>query len=308
VTIRKADKSDLELLHEMWEEFQAEVPEVEHYRETWAQALPDVERYIAQDVALLAEEDGDVVGFALARPENERVGYLSDVYVRPAFRRRGVARELLAAAVSALGSELLSLTVDVTNEEARTAYRRLGFRDESIQLIVEAERLTAAPKEPSRGTVYVQTDDEGAVEKAVTGFLRRPATAVSPPLNGWVAVNDDACDADSDLQGRLARELSYRLGVVLVLRLEESQVVRLLTLDEGRIVDEYLSVPEFWGPLPPGDVIAMGINPTVVSRLTGADAAALRAVARTADSPADLPPAPDLFAQLAAVLRVASGS
>ena len=226
--------------------------------------------------------------------------------MRPAYRRRGLARELLAAASAALGTELLSLTVSVTNDEARTVYRRLGFRDEAMNLIVESERLAAAPKEPSRGTVYVQTDDESAVEKAVNGFLRRPATAVSPPVNGWVAVNDDACDGDSDLQGRLARELSYRLGVVLVLRLEESQVVRLITLDEGRIVDEYLSVPEFWGPLPPGDVIALGINPTVVSRLTGADAASLRAVARTADSPADLPPAPELLAELAAVLRVAS--
>ncbi|HVN62802.1 MAG TPA: GNAT family N-acetyltransferase [Gaiellaceae bacterium] len=306
MTIRKADKTDLDLLRELWEEFQAEVPEVEHYRETWEEALPDVERYVAEDVALVAEDDGQAIGFALARPKNKRVGYLSDVYVRPDFRRRGVGRELLAAAVSALGSELLSLNVDVTNEEARTAYRRLGFRDESVHLIVEAERLQAAPKEPSRGTVYVQTDDEGAVEKAVTGFLRRSATTVSPPVNGWVAVDDDACDHDSDLQARLARELSYRMGVVLVLRLEESQVVRLITLDEGRIVDEYLSVPEFWGPLPPGDVIAMGINPTVVSRLTGADAASLRAVARTADSPADLPPAPELFAELASTLRVAS--
>ncbi len=303
MTIRKADKADLDLLRELWQEFQAEV---EQYRQTWAEAVPDVERYVAEDVALVAEEDGQAVGFALARPRDAHVGYLSDIYVRPAFRRRGLARELLAAASAALGTELLSLTVSVTNDEARTAYRRLGFRDESMNLIVEAERLAAAPKEPSRGTVYVQTDDESAVEKAVAGFLRRPATAVSPPLNGWVAVDDDACDGDSDLQGRLARELSYRLGVVLVLRLEESQVVRLITLDEGRIVDEYLSVPEFWGPLPPGDVIALGINPTVVSRLTGADAASLRAVARTADSPAGLPPAPELFAELASVLRVAS--
>jgi ribosomal protein S18 acetylase RimI-like enzyme len=308
MTIRKADKADLELLRELWEEFQAEVPEVEHYRETWAEALPDVERYVTQDVALVAEEDGQPVGFALARPENARVGYLSDVYVRPAFRRRGIARALMAAASAALGSELLSLTVDVTNEEARTAYRRLGFRDESIHLIVEASRLASAQKEPSRGTAYVQTDDEAAVAKAATGFLRRPATSVAATLNGWVAVNDEVCDGDSDLQGRLGRELSYRLGVVLVLRLEESQVVRLVTLDEGRIVDEYVSVPEFWGPLPPGDVIALGINPTVVSRLTGADAAALRAVARTADSPADLPPAPQLLAELATVLRIASAS
>ena len=303
MTIRKADNADLDVLRELWEEFHAEV---EQYRETWADAQPEIERYVTGDVALLAEEDGQPAGFALARHRNAHVGYVSDVYVRPAYRRRGLARELLAAASAALGTELLSLTVSVTNDEARTVYRRLGFRDEAMNLIVESERLAAAPKEPSRGTVYVQTDDESAVEKAVNGFLRRPATAVSPPVNGWVAVNDDACDGDSDLQGRLARELSYRLGVVLVLRLEESQVVRLITLDEGRIVDEYLSVPEFWGPLPPGDVIALGINPTVVSRLTGADAASLRAVARTADSPADLPPAPELLAELAAVLRVAS--
>ena len=68
MTIRKADKADLELLRELWEEFQVEVPEVEHYRETWAEALPDVERYVTQDVALVAEEDGQPAGFALARP------------------------------------------------------------------------------------------------------------------------------------------------------------------------------------------------------------------------------------------------
>ena len=308
MTIRKATDADLDLLHELWEEFQAEVPEVEHYRETWAEALPDVRRYVAEHVALVAEEDGQPVGFALARPKNARVGYLSDVYVRPAFRRRGVARALMAAASAALGSELLSLNVDVANEEARTAYRRLGFRDESVHLIVEAERLASASKEPSSGTVYVQTDDEAVVEKAVNAFLRRPASSVAQPQNGWVAVDDEACNGDADLQRRLARELSYRLGVVLVLRLEESQVVRLVTLDQGRVVDEYLSVPEFWGPLPPGDVIAAGINPTVVARLTGADAASLRAVARTADSPADLPSAPQLLAELAAVLRVEPAS
>lgn len=308
MTIRKATDADLDLLRELWEEFQAEVPEAEHWREAWAEALPDVRRYVAEHVALVAEEDGQPAGFALARPKNARVGYLSDVYVRPAFRRRGVARELMAAAVAALGSELLSLSVEVANEEARTAYRRLGFRDESVSLIVEAERLASASKEPSRGTVYVQTDDEAVVEKAVVGFLRRPASSVAQPQNGWVAVDDEACNGDADLQRRLSRELSYRLGVVLVLRLEESQVVRLVTLDQGRVVDEYLSVPEFWGPLPPGDVIAAGINPTVVARLTGADAAALRAVARTADSPADLPPAPQLLAELAAVLRVAAAS
>ena len=46
-------------------------------------------------------------------------------------------------------------------------------------------------------------------------------------------------------------------------------------------------------------MVALGSNPTVVSRLTGAEPAAVRAVARTASSPEELPPAEELLAQLA---------
>jgi hypothetical protein len=67
-------------------------------------------------------------------------------------------------------------------------------------------------------------------------------------------------------------------------------------------VDEYESVPEYHGPRPPGDVVALGANPTVVARLTGAEPARVRAVARTASSPDGLPPAPELLAELAEVL------
>jgi hypothetical protein len=70
------------------------------------------------------------------------------------------------------------------------------------------------------------------------------------------------------------------------------------------VVDEYASVPEYRGPLPPGDVIALGANPTVVSRLTGADPVRVREIARTAASPADLPPALELHAQIAELMGV----
>jgi hypothetical protein len=69
-------------------------------------------------------------------------------------------------------------------------------------------------------------------------------------------------------------------------------------------VDEYLSVPEFYGPLPPGDVVGLAANPTVVSRLTRAEPDAVRRVARTAPSPADLPPARELLIELASVLGI----
>jgi hypothetical protein len=49
-------------------------------------------------------------------------------------------------------------------------------------------------------------------------------------------------------------------------------------------------------------VVALGANPTVLARLTGADPARVREVARTAATPGELPPARDLLAGLAAVL------
>ena len=92
--------------------------------------------------------------------------------------------------------------------------------------------------------------------------------------------------------------------MTLLLGVEREELVRMILFERGRIVDEYLSVPEFYGPLPPGDVVGLAANPTVVSRLTGAEPEAVRRVARTAPSPADLPPARELLAELAAVMHI----
>ena len=45
-------------------------------------------------------------------------------------------------------------------------------------------------------------------------------------------------------------------------------------------------------------------NPTLVSRLTGAPFADVRRLARTAASPAELPPAEELYAQVARLMGV----
>jgi hypothetical protein len=115
---------------------------------------------------------------------------------------------------------------------------------------------------------------------------------VVPPRDGWTAVYDELCDREPEMLRRLALELSNRSGAfVLTLGVEEGQVVRYVGLDRGRVVDEYLSVPEFYGPLPPGEVIALGANPRLMARLTGADPEEIRRTAVTAPSPAGLPPA-----------------
>jgi hypothetical protein len=118
-------------------------------------------------------------------------------------------------------------------------------------------------------------------------------------------VYDDVCDRNPDMLRRLARELSDRMGAVtMLLGVERDEVVRMILFERGRIVDEYLSVPEFYGPLPPGDVVGLAANPKVVSRLTGAEPEAVRRIARTAPAPADLPPARELLAELAGAMGV----
>jgi hypothetical protein len=68
------------------------------------------------------------------------------------------------------------------------------------------------------------------------------------------------------------------------------------------MVDEYLSVPSFYTPLERGDELALEANPTLVARLTGADREEVRLVARTAPTPADLPPAAELYEAVARMM------
>jgi hypothetical protein len=208
------------------------------------------------------------------------------------------------------GSE--TVRVEVTAQTA-TGWARAGFSEVGriLEAPVEAlERRLGGAGGSSFGSVHVQTDDADAVVRAVRQFVPRlpgssKGSLVAPPRNGWTAVYDELCDRDPEMLRRLARELSDRMGaVVLLLGVEEEQVVRFVLFERGRLMDEYLSVPQYHGELPPGDVISLAANPTVVARLTGADPARVRSVIRTADRPEDLSPAHELIGEVAAVLGV----
>ena len=59
-------------------------------------------------------------------------------------------------------------------------------------------------------------------------------------------------DRDREAHGRFARELSERLGAVIVALALEGAVVRFRLYERGRMVDEYLSVPTYYGELAEG--------------------------------------------------------
>ncbi len=57
-------------------------------------------------------------------------GFVDELYIRPAVRRRGIASEVLAAlpkALASAGLKALHLEVDRENAPAQALYRKLGF-------------------------------------------------------------------------------------------------------------------------------------------------------------------------------------
>jgi ribosomal protein S18 acetylase RimI-like enzyme len=317
VTIRPATESDHDRLHELWTEFQDEVGGPAFLRETWELAWADLRRHIGAGLAFVGEADGRVTAFAFATVPEETpdLGHVTDLYVEPSSRRRGLARALMGRITTSLqerGIGHIGLDVRVDNAGGRAFYDGLGLVEEERFLATSVSTVQERLAEPERerrsfGSTHVQTDDETSVERAVTQFLPRLGgsthTVVTPPRNGWITVYDDRCDQDRTAHRRFAGELSERLGAPSVaLRLEEGAVVRFYLHERGRMVDEYLSVPTYYGEVNKADELSLAANPTLVARLTGADPGRVRAVARTASTPSELPPAPELLAEIAAVM------
>jgi GNAT superfamily N-acetyltransferase len=303
--IRPATADDLPLVRELWQAFNAEVPDEPWREDDLAEDLAWLEHAIRDEIVLLAGEDG----LAVAQRKGERLGFLDVVYVRPEARRSGLAAQLVrevAAQMREGGVEMLELEVLASNAEARAIYDRWGFKPVELTLgapLAQVEQRLAPSEGPTFGFVHVQTDDLEKVKRDAAKVLRfEPDVEVE---GNWIRVRSDATDAEPARLKALAKELSYTTGgVVLSLGVERGVVVRYDLFDKGADVDEYLSVPEYFEPLPPGDTYALGANATVVGRLTGADPRRVREVARTAASPGELPPAQELYEQIATVMGV----
>jgi GNAT superfamily N-acetyltransferase len=293
--IRQATADDDQLVRELAAEFEREVPD-----ELWG----DHDADHSCDVAFLVDD----VGIATLDRKSDRTWLLDLLYVRKRARGKGVGTELLRAAaehVASQGGEVLALEVLESNGDARRLYERLGFTTSQRVLAAPVSSLTADdPAGPTFGVVHVQTDDVDKVTRDTAKALHADNAEVKA-TTGWVRVRSAATDADPERLKALARELSYTsASVVLAIGVERGAVVRYNLYDQGSDMDEYLSVPEFYGPLPPGDVYAMGANATVVARLTGADPHRVRDVARTASSTSELPPAQELYEHICDVMGV----
>jgi GNAT superfamily N-acetyltransferase len=312
MNIRRATAADEGALRELIAEFNAEIPEPDDVGpESWEDEWKEISRSLEGGAVYLAEDDQGTAGVAYAAPPDRGRSHLTVVHVRPRARRAGVAKALVLACVRELkerGAKRVSLDVLETNATAREVWRRLGFEDVahvmSAPLDALEQRLGEAPLGPSRASTHIQSDDRTSVERALAQFVPRlEAPDVHDAANGWIRIADPLLDGDRAAQSRFARDLSDRLGAVVVaLALEHEAVVRFRLFERGRMVDEYLSVPSFYGAVPKGDELALAANPTLVARLTGAEPEAVRRIARSASSPSELPPASELYEQVAQLM------
>ena len=307
MTVRPATEGDEAVLRELWEEFEREVPWDVEEPETWADEWPDVLDDIRTGGVFLAEDDTGAVGVARIEQSVRGRAHIQLVHVRERGRRQGVAKALLRECVrhaNEQGARFVSLDVLRANERAVAVWKRLGFEESAYLMAMPLDRLERRlddrPPGRERASTHVQTDDEVSVERAVAQFVPRLESPQVTASESWIRIADAVLDHDRDAHGRFAKELSERLGAVTIALAQEHEVVRFRLYERGRMVDEYLSVPTYYGELPKGDELALEANPTLVARLTGADRDEVRRVARTAMSPADLPG--DLYERIAALM------
>ena len=100
-------------------------------------------------IVLVAEENGEVIGFTYATIEGHDwmslrgpAGALHDIAVDPAHRGKGVGEKLLGAALEALkalGAPRVVLSTAYQNETAQRLVERAGFRRTMIEMTRELE-------------------------------------------------------------------------------------------------------------------------------------------------------------------------
>ena len=96
---------------------------------------------------LVAEHEGHVVGYCYAGIEplswkelRDEAGFIHDLAIEPGARRRGAARELMAAAITwcrERGLARVMLWTAASNDAAHQLFRRAGFRDTMTEMTMD---------------------------------------------------------------------------------------------------------------------------------------------------------------------------
>lgn len=144
IEIRDGKKEDLEGVIDLWEMLAKHHEDMgDEFAMAW-RSRSDWSKYIklkSSEIStklIVAEEDGKIVGFMLCMLspnapifKERKIGLVSDAFVVPARRRKGVAEKMLAVGVKWFRKNKVRsvhLMVAAKNLEGRAVWRKLGFR------------------------------------------------------------------------------------------------------------------------------------------------------------------------------------
>ena len=144
-TIRKAKVEDiqglLDCIRRVWESLRDILPKPWVEDEIESNRQPDAKdrlKNVITDptrIALVAEEKGEIVGFALGRTDKSGLSWLSFMGVSPTQRRRGIGRSLLRRYLEKSrlkGAQKVSLNTAPELKPAVNLYVDMGFIPEGL--------------------------------------------------------------------------------------------------------------------------------------------------------------------------------
>lgn len=136
--IRRATPDDESVMRTLWNEFNTETTYTPYPGSEFAESL------LTDQLALLAEDAGKPVGCVYVATPSDHYGFVFGLYVRPNWRRGGLACRLMNRIAQELrdgGRRYIVLSVDTPNAAARALYDDLGFIDAARTLRVDIGEL-----------------------------------------------------------------------------------------------------------------------------------------------------------------------
>jgi GNAT superfamily N-acetyltransferase len=133
VEVRRAhDRSDFQKLHDLFVEYEADLPEeLRHGAVSDATALD--ESYGQRNAAFLATREGDEIGCVAVKAFDAETALMLHLFVRPERRGLGAARLLVTTAIEFARAQRFGRIVLDTNKQqlvpAYLLYRSLGFME-----------------------------------------------------------------------------------------------------------------------------------------------------------------------------------
>lgn len=122
------------------------LPNPEESYRRWLAARATDER----SVFLVAEREGKLVAFLVGTVEREipiyrvkEFGFIHDLWVEPAYRNEGIARQLAMLAVERfreIGVPQVRLDTASANDPARNLFMACGFRPSAVEMLLDLQQ------------------------------------------------------------------------------------------------------------------------------------------------------------------------